>query len=98
RRGRSWSASSRWPRRPTRTRPRPSSTRALPTYLPRVGLGVDVHPLTSSRDLYLAGLFWPGEAGLAGHSDGDVAAHAICDALLSPARPGGLGPNLRTAP
>jgi 2-C-methyl-D-erythritol 2,4-cyclodiphosphate synthase len=70
----------------------------VPVALPRVGIGVDVHALAPTdseggpvREMHLVGLHWPGERGLTGHSDADVAAHAAADALLSAAGLGDLG-------
>ncbi len=60
----------------------------------RVGQGFDVHafaPETTDEPLHLACLDWPDHPRLVGHSDGDVVAHAVCDALLSAAGLGDLG-------
>lgn len=57
----------------------------------RIGQGYDVHRLTENRDLILCGVKIPYELGLLGHSDADVALHALCDAILGAAALGDIG-------
>lgn len=64
---------------------------------PRVGIGTDVHAFGGEGTLWLAGLEWPGEVPLSGHSDGDAVAHAIVDALLGAAGLGDIGQHFGTA-
>jgi 2-C-methyl-D-erythritol 4-phosphate cytidylyltransferase/2-C-methyl-D-erythritol 2,4-cyclodiphosphate synthase len=63
----------------------------------RSGIGIDIHAYDESVPLWLGGLHWPDEPGLAGHSDGDALSHAICDSLLSAAGLGDLGSRFGTS-
>lgn len=64
----------------------------------RTGIGVDAHAFRAGTPLWLGGVLWPdAEAGLAGYSDGDAAAHAIVDALLTAAGLGDIGSRFGTA-
>lgn len=65
--------------------------------IPRVGIGTDVHAFGGDGNLWLAGLEWPGEQPLSGHSDGDAVAHAIVDALLGAAGLGDIGEHFGTS-
>lgn len=78
-------------RAPAHLAPQPAGTLA-----PRVGVGTDVHAFGGDGDLWLAGLRWPGEQALSGHSDGDAVAHAIVDALLGAAGLGDIGEHFGT--
>lgn len=62
----------------------------------RTGIGTDVHAFDANSPLWLGLIEWPGVPGLAGHSDGDVIAHAICDALFSATQSGDMGSNFGT--
>jgi len=57
----------------------------------RIGIGTDIHPVAEGRKLMLGGVYVPDQDGLAGHSDGDVAIHAIIDALLGASAMGDIG-------
>lgn len=63
----------------------------------RIGTGFDAHHFDPAATLFLAGAEWPGEPGLAGHSDGDAVLHAMVDALLSAAQMGDIGHHFGTA-
>ncbi len=63
----------------------------MPTLLPRIGQGYDVHVLAAGRKLMLCGVEVPHEQGLAGHSDADVGVHALCDAIYGALAEGDIG-------
>lgn len=64
---------------------------------PLVAVAMDIHQFDSTEPLWLAGLEWPGEPGLSGHSDGDAVVHAIVDAILQAAGLGDLGTHFGTS-
>lgn len=74
-----------------------ASTAPSVGHAPRVGVGTDAHAFGGEGDLWLAGLRWPGEPALSGHSDGDAVAHAIVDALLGAAGLGDIGEHFGTS-
>ena len=74
-----------------------SAPAAATSAVPRVGVGTDVHAFGGDGNLWLAGLEWPEEQPLSGHSDGDAVAHAIVDALLGAAGLGDIGEHFGTA-
>lgn len=78
------------PQSPDASHPAPAAV------APRVGVGTDVHAFGGDGTLWLAGLEWPGEVPLSGHSDGDAVAHAIVDALLAAAGLGDIGTHFGT--
>lgn len=74
-----------------------SPPRTQTATVPRIGVGTDVHAYGGEGRLWLAGLEWPGEPALAGHSDGDAVAHAVVDALLGAAGLGDIGEHFGTS-
>lgn len=76
--------------------PVPAAHSSPPQRTPRVGIGTDVHGFGGEGTLWLAGLEWPGEPALSGHSDGDAVAHAIVDAVLAAAGLGDIGTHFGT--
>jgi 2-C-methyl-D-erythritol 4-phosphate cytidylyltransferase/2-C-methyl-D-erythritol 2,4-cyclodiphosphate synthase len=80
-----------WDLRRAETIAAESTPATSPDWGLRTGIGIDVHAYDANAPLWLGGLYWADEVGLAGHSDGDAVAHAICDALLSAAGLGDIG-------